>query len=309
MSNPSQSNQQPLNEDSNKSIEELTDDLDFWNIDTDKSNAVADADALAELEEMLAEVEEPEPQRFIAKIEPTVEAFKEEVKTSSQDQDIDQLLDNAKAKIIAEREMQESLAFSDDSINKPKKINIPNTQAEKFATIFCYIALVGIFTFLIIYASEQHNFDTSKPYAGNTPVEGEFANVASIETWWSEPIGKKARLGVILVPSATITLDSDSKSGVLRSVFYSDEEGLLGQLRPKGDPFTHEFLDGKFLESGTNQITIQGTDGFEKLAHYEYYRSQDDTRWTIEVKEAATIQTSIDGFKSLANAPIEPIRK
>jgi hypothetical protein len=96
---------------------------------------------------------------------------------------------------------------------------------------------------------------------------------------------------------------------VIRSVFYSYEEGLLGKLRPKGDPFTHEFVNGKFLESESNQITIYGTDGFEKLASFLFYRSQDENRWTVEVSEARYIQDEVNSFLPLASAPIEPIRK
>lgn len=325
MSNQTNSNQHSSNEDSQKNIEELTDDLDFWNIDTDQNGSDSDSDALAELEKILAEQEANEPEVIKSSQETSSEiqykkgefrAIDQSCKTTavsdsneSPDHDINILLANATAKISAEREMKESLSFSNDEETKKQKEPYQKSSLENIAIRFCYISIVAVFTYLIIYASKQHNFDPSKPYASNTPAKGEYASVESIETWWSEPAGKNAKLGVLLVPSATITLSSDSKSGVIRSVFFSYEESLLGQLKPKGDPLTHEFIDGKFLESGTNQITIYCTDGYEDLAHYAFYRSQDEKRWTIEVREAPSIQTSVDGFKPLANAPIEPIQK
>lgn len=292
MSNPSQSNQHPSNKDTKNSIEELTDDLDFWNIDTSPTNTDSDSDALAELERILVAQDSIEPND----------------QSESSHQEINEILTLATAKINAEREMKDSLSFLNESKSSKEKIKKIYSPLEKYAAFFCYLALVGILTYLIIYASQQHNFDSSKPYATNTPVEGNYASIESIVTSWSDSIENKTRLGVILVPSATITLDSNSKSGVIRSVFYSYEEGLLGELKPKGDSLTHEFVDGKFNETGTNQITLHCTDGFEKLAHYAFYRDQDEKRWTIEVKEAPSIETNIESFKPLAHAPIEPIR-
>ncbi len=325
MSNKSNSNQQETNENSKKNIDELSNDPDFWNIDTDPNEIDASSDELVEIERILAEKKLAQPTPQISEHEIILEAPDEKDILSSlelhrgnqkseelpdlSDKNVDELLATATAEMKAEQDGTESIKGSRKPKFAPRNAKEPRTPAEKIATVACYLAIVGVFTYLIIYASKQHDFDNTKGYETNTPAKGDYANVEQIETWWSKPDGNNTKFGVVLVPSATITLDSNSKSGVIRSVFYSSEEGLLGKLRAKGDPFTHEFTDGKFIESGTNQVTIYGTDGYEELAHFAFYKSQDEKRWTLEVKEAPSIKTDVNSFKSLANAPIEPIRK
>ncbi|MFT5905779.1 MAG: hypothetical protein ACI9E1_001381 [Cryomorphaceae bacterium] len=323
MSKKSNSNQQPqTTADSKKNSEELSEDLDFWNIDTDPNDIQVSPDELVEIEGILAEKKTSQPLKSLSDQEIVMKVPDEQDIINSldlhggnqiaeelpdiSDKNVDELLANATAEIKAEQEGVELTPEPVKTVAQPKGRKTP---VEKIATLACYLAIVGIFTYLIIYASKQHDFDITKGYETNTPVKGDYANIEKIETWWSKPVGNNTRFGVALVPSATIILNPDSKSGVLRSVFYSSEEGLLGKLRAKGDPFTNEFEDGKFRETGTNQITIHGTDGFKELAHYAFYKSQDEKRWTVETKEAPSSQTEINSFKSLANAPIEPTRK
>ncbi len=278
MSNQSNSHSQSSNLERTKSDEELTDDLDFWNIDSAKQRTTSGPEDEEEIEE------EPESNQ------------EQEESTPVSDES-------------SESPLFTSNADKDGEITSAPKLKLPFTKAEKLASIACYISILGVFTFLIYYFSQQHNFDTKKPYAANTPVKGDYASIEDIETWWSEPDKNKVNVGSILTPAATITLDSDSKSGVIRSMFYSYEEGLLGELKPKGDALTHEFVNGKFKESGTNQITVHCTEGFEKIAHYMYYRNQDESRWTIKVSEAASVDEDISSFKPVAHAPIEPVQK
>jgi hypothetical protein len=326
MPNKSNSNQQQTNEDSKKNIEDLTDDLDFWDIESDSEETASAANDLLEIENMMADHETSQQLKPTPEKEFNKEASFEKDIINSLDQhkgggeisdfddiskkNVNELLVTANAEMIPEQEGGVGELPKTTEDNKPtQNTKTDKTPAEKIATLACYLAIVGIFTYLIIYVSKQHNFDTSKVYATNTPVRGDYANVESIETWWSKPAGKNTKFGVILVPSATITLGLGSKSGVIRSVFYSSEEGLLGKLKPKGDPFTHQFDDGKFIITGTNQITIYGTDGYDEIAHFAFYRSQDEKRWAIEVKEAPSVRSNVNSFKSLANAPIEPIKK
>jgi hypothetical protein len=296
MSDKSNSNQQASKDDTNNNAEELSNDLDFWNIDTDKNDTDSASDELTELGKISGEGQHSE------------------ILPSDTNHNNDASLENPSANKdtgIEETDIEETDNFNGAPTpqSAKRKAKFDKSPVEKMATVFCYLAIVGVFTYLIIYASKQHNFDTSKSYEANTPASGDYATIESVETWWSEPVGNNTKFGVVLVPSATITLGSDSKSGVIRSVFYSYEEGLNGQLRPKGDPLTHEFVDGRFLETDSNQITVHSTDGYRELAHFLFYRSQDEKRWTIEVKEASSSQTQPDGFKPLAIAPIEPVRK
>ncbi|MGJ8656801.1 MAG: hypothetical protein ACSHX6_10155 [Akkermansiaceae bacterium] len=324
MSKKSQSNNQNHKEQNQNADQAASDDQNFWNLESDPQDIETPAEELEEIDKILAEKKLNQPLKQISEREVDIELpCDKEIMSSLErhkggekieelpdisNKDVDEILASANA---------EALAEGSDSAPAPASVPAPlptkpkstKSPAEKIATICCYIAIIAIFGYLIKYASNQHDFNTAKSYAANTPAQGEFGNIVSIETWWSEPVGNNTKYGVILVPAATISLAPDSTSGVIRSVFYSYEEGLQGKLRPKGDPFTHEFRDGKFLTSGTNQITIYGTDGFTELSNFIFYRGQDDERWTIDIKEAPSVQTDVNSFKFLAQAPIEPIRK
>ena len=182
---------------------------------------------------------------------------------------------------------------------------------EWISSILCYVGIIALFAYLLNYASKQHNFDTDPSYTSNVPVSGEYASIANVETWWEKPTTSgSAKYGVILVPVAKITLSDDSKSGVIRSIFYNPEnEDTKRAAVRKGDAITKEFSNGKFVETGTNEITIYATDGFEEEAHYNFYRSQVEERWTIQIREAEGNQVSTAEFKDLAKAPIEAILK
>lgn len=321
MSDKSNSKPQNVNEDSNKIKDDLSDDPNFWNIESDPAEIDTSSKELKELDELLTQDKSDQSLRPMSEQEPNIELPSEEdiLNSLNQQGDTNEL---GSLSDIASKDVEELLATAEADAKADKSLSgSPKPQRtsqqekdikspiEKMATLVCYLAIIGVFAYLVMYASRQHDFDTAKSYETNTPVQGQYASIGKIETWWSKPMGSNTKFGIVIVPSATITLDPDSTSGVIRSVFYSSEEGLLGQLKPKGDPFTHEFSNGTFLESGTNQITIYGTDGFDNLAHYNFYRSQDETRWTVEVREAPPTSSNTDSFKPLATAPVEPIRK
>lgn len=308
MPNKSNSPDNQTPQDSSNQDNTLSDDLDFWNLDNDDNLIETSSEDLDEINKILAANKLASPLKSLSE--------KELVINLPDEQEIISSLESHEGSEL--KEQLPDLSTNDDEFSSetdsqivviPAKIKTPTSPIEKIATLACYIIIIGVFAFLIHYTSKQHNFDTAKSYEANTPVDGENASIKTIETWWSQPVSNNTKFGVILVPSATITLGSNSTSGVIRSVFYSSEEGLLDNLKPKGDPFTHQFHNGKFLSSGTNQVTIHGTDGFTEISNFMFYRSQDEERWTIETKEAPSIQTQINSFKDLAQAPIEPIRK
>lgn len=311
-------------EDSKQDNKITPEDTDFWDLEVDAQPSETTLEEIEEIDRILAEQELYKPLIQLSKREIDIEVPCEKEILSSLDshkgsealealqyisnKDVDELLASATAEVMAEEDGIE-LTPEPEIAPAPAINKADRSATEKIASIFCYLAILGVFGYLVHYASEQHDFDTSKSYAANTPVKGENADIENIETWWSEPVSNNTKFGVVLVPSATITLGPDSDSGVIRSVFYSYEEGLQGQLRPKGDPFTHEFRDGKFSATRTNQITIYGTDGFTDMSHYIFYRGQDEKRWLVDVKEAPSSQTQVNNFSFLAQAPVEPIRK
>ena len=297
----------------------LSDDLDFWNLDNDDNLIEPSPEDLDEINKILAANKLASPLKSLSEKELVINLPDEkEIISSLESHEGSELKENISN--LSNEDVQEILDSDNDDDESsseknspvlpiPTKTRTPKSPTEKIATLACYILIIGVFAYLIHYSSKQHNFDTTKSYEANTPVDGANASIETIETCWSKPVGNNTKYGVILVPSATITLGSNSTSGVIRSVFYSSEEGLLDNLKPKGDPFTHQFRNGKFLSSGTNQVTVYGTDGFTEISNFMFYRSQDKERWTVEIKEAPSIQTEINSFKYLAQAPIEPLRK
>lgn len=202
----------------------------------------------------------------------------------------------------------------DSEAEKPKSgvLDKKNKRSalEVICSVLCYSVIIALFCYLGYYASKQHNFNTAKAYETNVPVTGEYASIASIETWWEKPTGNSAKYGVILVPKAKITLNEDSVSGEIRAVFYTSANATINKKATRsGDSANLEFRNGKFTKSGTNEITISGTDGFIENAHILHYGSQIEERWTIELRESAPNQTSTEHFKYLAKAPIEPLSK
>jgi len=294
MSDNPQSDPQPIQDE--KLIKPTSDNQDFWTLeddDIDETLVMNDLEDLGISDNKTVTSEDSTPaDELIHSLDEHERKITSEVITAS----------------AKNNEIKNSTA-TDSVPARRSKAKSPLSKLEKISTLACILGILGVFIYLIIYASDQHNFDTSMPYEANTPAMGEFAEIESIETWWAEPIDSNTKFRAALVPCATITLGENATSGAILSVFYSNEEGLLEKLRPKGDPFTHEFVSGKFLETGTNQITIYGTDGLPKLAHFHYYRMQDQERWIIEVKEAQSLQRGIDNFKPLAKASIDPLRK
>ena len=283
-------------------IEILPEDLDFWNIDSKSQDIEPTSEDLIEIDKILSENELNRPLKTLSE---------QEVNLSTPcDKEIINELDSH---LNIQQAEEFSTATIDTDINEeapsppvPIKENTPRSSIETLASIFCYIVILGIFAYLINYASHQHNFDSESSYESNIPINGQYANIEKIETFWSKPEGKYR---LALVPAATITLSNKSGSGIIRSAFFGSEKNAQGNPKPKGDAFSYEFRQGKFNSSGTNQITIHGTDGFKELAHFIYYRSQTEKRWTIELKEAPSILTNDNSFQPLGNVPIEPLRK
>lgn len=187
----------------------------------------------------------------------------------------------------------------------PKKPGLTGFEKLSIAAVMAILIGLGIG----YYAYFLSKYDTSDPhtYITNTPVKGTYAAIDKIDTSWTQSDDENVRLGIKIVPSATIHLDPEgSSSGTLRIVFYGTEKNSNGSLRSAGDSITVRFNNGKF-KNGTSSLLVTGTDGLKTIGDFYSYRNQDDERWTVEVREADTNTTSASAFKELANAPIAPI--
>jgi len=299
------------------SSDKLTDDLDFWSMDSDVEESditdealdeteaflnspvlpIGKTKTLSEISETPAELRDLDDGEIIEKLAKA--NSREEISTirTLSDEDLEEYQN------VEHEEELEVVKQKRERKEKTKK----RSPLELAGTIACVLFILGFGIYFYNYYNDKFDVLTDDEWASNIPVEGEYANIKSVQTWWSEPV-TKAKLGVKLVPCLTITLDEEAKSGALRVIFFSYEEGLNGNKRAKGDPFPLEFRDGKF-SNGKSSITIQGTDGFESRAEFYAYRSQMENRWTVSIKEGPSIGTRSADFQDLGHAPIDPIQR
>ncbi len=297
-------------------VEPLTEDLDFWNMETDITKIDQTSEELDELEEFLKspvlpttktktlsdlsenpiELEELDDIKIIKKLEEANTKREQETVVQLSEEDL---------KEYAQQEVEEKQEIIKKEIQK-RQSKPKRTPVEKIATVVCVLFLLGLGFYLYSYSVKRLDIKTEEEWVSNIPTAGEFISIEEVSTGWSRP-ESGAKLGVILVPTATITLSDDIKSGAIRVIFYSYEEGLNGKKRAKGDPFPLEVIDGKFA-NGRNTITLAGTDGFTDIADFYSYRSQFEKRWTVVIKEAQSMSVPAGSFNDVGHAPIIPDR-
>lgn len=233
----------------------------------------------------------------------------EQVKLASHPEDISHFPELPEEDQDAEGQPQEEQEPSAEEIS-PAPVTQEKTKqkvssGERVAQLIVLLALAATFVWLCTYLTTHFDTSDQRDYLANTPVEGEYASIEHIDSWWQAPSGK-ASLNSKLVPAAEIQLDpSSSKSGALRVVFYSMEKNIDGSAKSAGDSITLTFEDGKF-SNGSSSIKVVGTDGLAEMGDFYSYRNQDEKRWTIEIREAARPNSAANDYKVLAQAPIEP---
>ena len=116
------------------------------------------------------------------------------------------------------------------------------------------------------------------------PVKGKNISAAEVETWWRDPIrtGDNPDRGVILdanlIPCARIKLQ-DSGSATLQVTFRDGKRNLVG------DPITLAVEGGKFVTTGSDEITINSTSGFSSTSDLNAYTVGDIDPWSVVVEE------------------------
>lgn len=142
------------------------------------------------------------------------------------------------------------------------------------------------------------NIETSgSPGTIEFPIEGQFAKIVDIETFWRKPdrnreIDRGVKLDVKLIPGAILELHPESSAGAIR-VFFEDPRGEL-----VGDPVTHSFSDGKF-RTGENKIELNSTGGFNDEGEYAAYLTEEVHFWYLVVKEGPGPNAAGYEFKEL----------
>ncbi len=310
-----------VNNENNKDVTNLaasitpsSDDSDFWDLDKHTSKATPSLDNV--------DLEAIDFEKIQAELDKKREILRGKIPSAN--------LSNTELR-HPEIDYRETITALETEQAKPKftsKHNLTNEELNNFRTpvaptviieksnpiekimmTLCFVGILAFGAYFISYFYDKFEIETEKEWASNIPNKGEYASIDKVETWWTVPQISNTKFEVKLVPAATITLSNDSKTGILRAIFFSYEENIRGDKRAKGDPFPLPFVDGKFIATGSNSITIYGTDGYTDLSSFEYYRTQDEDRWTISIREAEAGETEANNFEELGHAPIEPIRK
>lgn len=161
-------------------------------------------------------------------------------------------------------------------------------------------SLALVFLILIIGGLSMFfkNVETSStPGKVDFPIEGQFAVIEEIETFWRKPDRSRdsdrgVKLDAKLIPGGVITLDPGSSAGALR-IFFEDPRGEL-----VGDPVTHAFSDGKF-RTGENKMELNSTGGFNDEGEYAAYLTEEVHFWHLVVKEGPGPNAAGYEFKEL----------
>jgi len=132
------------------------------------------------------------------------------------------------------------------------------------------------------------------------PIKGEKITIENIETWWREPVrdGDTPDVGVVidakLIPCAKIKLVA-SGSTTLQVSFRDGEDKLIG------DTTNLTVEDGKFEQSGSNEIDVHATSGFRNPARMNAYVNTDIAAWSVVIVEGNSTETPLVRARLEAN--------
>ena len=182
-----------------------------------------------------------------------------------------------------------------------KKILANVSLLEKASLLTLVVALVGLGIRGILTFLDEAPQGALIAFDKSFPIKGEKLTIAEVETWWREPIrqGDQTDRGVApetgLIPVARIQLD-DSASETLQISFQDSSRESIG------DTITLEVANGVFEASGSNEITVTCTKGFEAVSELNPYVHGDTNPWSVAL-------TTDSGKVVLANIRIEPTFK
>lgn len=171
------------------------------------------------------------------------------------------------------------------SANRPAVSLRPRLQLSKFEAIglsvFVGAVVVGG---ALAYFNTIHRLpdvvENVKP--NDFPIVGKHVTLESAASYWREPVaeGPNAdtfRRDTVLLPEVVFT--ATGKTGAIR-LFFRDGDG-----KGVGDAVTRAVHEGE-------KIRITATAGFEDTGMHASYRLSEGKRWTIEVMEAPSEQSS-----------------
>lgn len=172
-------------------------------------------------------------------------------------------------------------------------------KAEKIALLSIGIIFIALALWAVIWLIQKNQL-TEGTISLNLPVKGAHATISDLASYWKltdDMTGVK--MGAIVVPAATITLDKRSTSGALRIYF------LDANKQHMGDPVTIIFRDGLF-GNNSNKAEISASDGFHSRVDFDSYQLGSTGAWSLEVLEAKGELEPRSNFSVLLTAEISP---
>lgn len=191
-----------------------------------------------------------------------------------------------------------------------KRIRIKFTKNDSSSTTvvekILLVALLGILFGVAAWGVMAYfdNAPNGKPlvFKENFPAKGEQITVATIETWWREPVrtGENPDIGVVvdaeLIPCAKIKL-AESGSTTIQVSFRDGDDKLIG------DTTNLTVQNGKFERTGSDEVSVHATTGFSNPSLINAYVNGDILPWSVAIIES-------DGNNEpLVRARIEANRK
>ncbi|MDA7881251.1 hypothetical protein N9A94_03010 [Akkermansiaceae bacterium] len=196
---------------------------------------------------------------------------------------------------------------------EPARIRVKGKSPRKIAglSLIEKISILAVFLFLggvaawgisIFYKNapqgELITFDT------DFPIQGDTATVTEVETWWRSPIreGERAdhgvRLQINLIPCARIKI-KDTQNALLWVTFQNGEKDLVG------DPINLVISNGTFLSSGSDEVEIHATSGFQSASEINAYTNNDIDPWSVVIMEGNNNEEFSTESDPLAKVRIE----
>jgi len=172
------------------------------------------------------------------------------------------------------------------------KVSVSKVEKIALISVLAILALGSIFFILnsVYKIPEKHVWLKE----GDFPIKGKSLEAVKAHTYWRTPAAGEGRIGTALLP--VIELDLTGGPAAVR-VFFRNAKG-----ESAGDAFTKSI-------SGSANLKIAGTAGFEDLGMHAAYRTTDTERWIVEVYEGPSIDAPIDTFKKLFELPISTDRR
>ena len=181
-------------------------------------------------------------------------------------------------------ETQPTLVRKKDGWTEEKKEQPPLSFIEKISLVAVVACLLGAAAWVVSTFYRDAPQGKLITFNEDYPAKGNKVSIEEVETWWREPIrtGKDADVGVVvgsnLIPCARIKI-SEGSSTSLRVTFRDSDQQLVG------DTINLLIENGKFVETGSEEISIHSTAGFENPSRINSYDNEDINPWSLAIIE------------------------